>query len=69
MKIFLYYYIITFVYCAIMSFKRWNRDVQAGGLGVSPGLDSIAILMLCWVLAPVDIFLTLFRLAKESFKN
>jgi len=39
---------------------------MAGGLGISPGLDSIALLMMCWILAPVDIFLTWVRLYKEA---
>jgi hypothetical protein len=49
-----------------MSIRKWNRDVMAGGLGISPGLDSMALLIMCWVLAPVDIFLTWVRLYKEA---
>jgi hypothetical protein len=49
-----------------MSIKKWNRDVMAGGLGISPGLESIALLLMCWALAPVDLFLTWVRLYKEA---
>jgi hypothetical protein len=49
-----------------MSVRKWNRDVMAGGLGISPGLDSIALLMMCWILAPIDIFLTWVRIYKEA---
>jgi len=49
-----------------MSFKKWNRDVRAGGLGISPGLDTLALLLMCWVLAPIDIFLTWVRVYKEA---
>ena len=66
MKIFLYYYIITFLYCMIMSFKKWNREVRSGGLGITPGLDTIALLLMCWILAPIDIFLTWVRLYREA---
>jgi hypothetical protein len=66
MNIFWTYYVITFIYCAIMSIKKWNRDVMAGGLGISPGLESIALLLMCWALAPVDLFLTWVRLYKEA---
>lgn len=66
MSVFLTYYLITFLYCIIMSARKWNRDVRAGGLGISPGLDTIAILMMCWALAPVDIFLTWVRVYKEA---
>ena len=30
---------------------------MTGGLGITPGLDVIALLIMCWALAPVDIFL------------
>ena len=66
MSVFLTYYLITFLYCIIMSARKWNRDVRAGGLGISPGLDTIAILMMCWALAPVDIFLTWMRVYREA---
>jgi hypothetical protein len=69
MKILLYYYIITFIYCAVMSIKKWNRDIQPGGLGISPGLDSIVLVLLCWVLAPIDIFLTFVRLSRNFIKK
>jgi hypothetical protein len=39
---------------------------MAGGLGISPGLESIALLLMCWALAPVDLFLTWVRLYKEA---
>lgn len=37
-----------------------------GGLGITPGMDAIAVLMLGWALAPVDFFLTWVRLYKEA---
>ena len=63
---FLCYYLITLAYCIFMQARKWNRDVRAGGLGISPGLDTMAILMMCWALAPVDIFLTWVRVYKEA---
>jgi hypothetical protein len=63
---FLYYYLLTLAYCLYMSSRKWNRDVRAGGLGITPGLDTMAILMMCWALAPVDIFLTWVRVYKEA---
>jgi len=63
---FITYYLICLVYCLYMSFKKWNRDVRAGGLGISPGLDTLALLIMCWVLAPIDIFLTWVRVYKEA---
>jgi hypothetical protein len=63
---FLTYYLICLSYCVFMSFRKWNRDVRAGGLGITPGLDTMAILIMAWALAPVDIALTWIRLYKEA---
>jgi hypothetical protein len=66
MGFFLTYYLTTLAYCIFMSFRKWNRDVRAGGLGITPGLDTMALLIMCWALAPVDIFLTWVRIYKEA---
>jgi hypothetical protein len=66
MGIFWTYYLICLAYCLYMSFKKWNRDMMAGGLGISPGLDTLALLLMCWILAPVDVFLTWVRIYKEA---
>ena len=63
---FLCYYLITLAYCVFMQARSWKRNVRDGGLGVTPGLDTIAILLMCWALAPVDIFLTWVRVYKEA---
>ena len=39
---------------------------MSGGLGISPGLDTLALMIMCWALAPVDIFLRWTRLYKEA---
>jgi hypothetical protein len=66
MGFFLTYYLICLAYCVIMSARKWNRDVRAGGLGITPGLDTMALLIMCWALAPVDVFLTWVRVYKEA---
>jgi len=50
----------------IMSARKWNKDVKVGGLGITPGLDTLAIMIMCWALAPVDIFLTWTRVYREA---
>lgn len=60
------YYLTCFFYCVVMSVKKWNRDVMSGGLGIAPGLESIALIIMCWILAPVDVFLTWVRVYKEA---
>lgn len=49
-----------------MFMKSWSRDVMTGGLGISPGLDTLAILIMCWALAPVDIYLRWVKLYQEA---
>ena len=66
MSVFGIYYLLCLAYCIIMQARKWNREVRAGGLGVSPGLDTLALLVMCWALAPVDIFLTWVRVYKEA---
>jgi hypothetical protein len=63
---FLIYYLVCLLYCLIMSFRKWNRNVMSGGLGITPGLDTLGLLIMCWALAPVDIFLTWMRVYKEA---
>ena len=60
------YYLLCFVYCLYQLVKKWNKNVMAGGLGISPGLDSIMIVIMAPVLAPIDIFLTWMRLYKDA---
>lgn len=66
MQLFWSYYVVCFIYCVIMSVRKWNRDVMSGGLGISPGLESIALIIMCWILAPVDVFLTWVRVYKDA---
>jgi hypothetical protein len=49
-----------------MSVRKWNRDVMSGGLGISPGLESMGLIIMCWILAPIDVFLTWVRLYREA---
>lgn len=60
------YYLICLAYCIFMLTRRWNRDAMAGGLGITPGLDTLGILVMCWILAPVDVVLTWIRLYREA---
>ena len=66
METFFCYYLLTLAYCIIMQARRWKQDVTTGGLGISPGLDTLALLIMCWALAPVDIFLTWVKVYKDA---
>ena len=60
------FYVVSVIYCFFQIAKRWNKDAMAGGLGISPGLDSLAILFLAPFLMLVDVTLTWIRLYKEA---
>ena len=62
---FITYYIICIIYCFIQLQRKYNR-VGVESMGNSPELDSIMVLVMAWVLAPVDVSLTWIRLYKEA---
>ena len=60
------FYVISVIYCFYHLTKRWSRDVRTGGLGINPGLDSLAVVMLAPILMVVDVTLTWVRIYKEA---
>jgi hypothetical protein len=61
-------FIIYYVICVIYCFYQLNKSYKKKGLeyGVSPELDSIMVLIMAWVLAPVDVSITWIRMVKEA---
>lgn len=61
---FFIYYIICIVYC----FYQLNKKYRTRGTdyGTSPEMDSIMVLIMAWVLAPVDVSITWIRMVKEA---
>jgi hypothetical protein len=58
------YYIICIIYCFYQLNKKYkNRGVD---YGTSPELDSIMVLVMAWVLAPIDVSITWIRMVKEA---
>jgi hypothetical protein len=57
------YYIICIIYC----FYQLNKKYKTRGIGygISPEMDAIMVLIMAWVLAPVDVSLTWIRMVKE----
>jgi hypothetical protein len=58
------YYIICIIYC----FYQLNKKYKSRGVdyGTSPELDSIMVLVMAWVLAPIDVSLTWIRMVREA---
>lgn len=63
---FLTYYIICVIYCFYQLFTKYQQRYNEGMIGLSPGLDSIMVLMMAWVLAPIDVSLTWIRWYKDA---
>ena len=63
---FITYYVICIIYCFYQLFRKFNQRYDSGPTGNSPELDSIMVLMMAWVLAPIDISLTWIRWYKEA---
>ncbi len=58
------YYIICIIYC----FYQLNKKYKKRGVdyGTSPELDSIMVLVMAWVLAPIDVSITWIRMVREA---
>jgi hypothetical protein len=60
---FIGYYIICVIYC----FYQLNKRYRKSGVNYnSPELDAIMVVVMAWVLAPIDVSLTWIRLYKEA---
>jgi len=59
----LVYYFICIIYCFYQLNKKYN---QRGLDYASPEMDAIMVLVMAWVLAPIDVSLTWIRMVKEA---
>jgi hypothetical protein len=64
MNWFVIYYVISIVYC----FYQLNKKYKVRGVdyGNSPEMDAIMVLVMAWVLAPVDVSITWIRMVKDA---
>ena len=58
------YYLICIVYC----FYQLNKKYRVRGVdyGTSPEMDSIMVLIMAWVLAPIVVSITWIRMVKDA---
>jgi hypothetical protein len=57
------YYVICIIYCFYQLNKRYRKS---GTEYNSPELDAIMVVVMAWVLAPVDVSLTWIKYYKEA---
>ena len=60
------YYLICVVYCFYQLFKNLNKRYDGSITAQSPELDTIMVVVMAWILAPIDVSLTWIRLYKEA---
>ena len=60
------YYAICVIYCFYQLFTKYQSRYNDGMIGLNPGLDSIMVVMMAWVLAPIDVSLTWIRWYKDA---
>jgi len=60
------YYVICVIYCFYQLFKNLNKRYDSTPTGGSPELDTIMVMVMAWVLAPIDVSLTWIRWYKEA---
>ena len=66
MSIFILYYILCVIYCFYQLFKNLKDRYSNDPFGGSPELDTIMVMMMAWILAPIDVSLTWIRWYKEA---
>jgi hypothetical protein len=60
------YYLICVFYCFFRLYKSYQKKYNDGMIGISPGLDALMVVIMAWILAPIDVSLTWIRLVKEA---
>ena len=60
------YYIICIIYCFYQLFKNLNKRYDGSITANSPELDTIMVVVMAWILAPIDVSLTWIRMVKEA---
>ena len=63
---FVSYYVMCVIYCFYQLFKNLDKRYSNDPTGGSPELDAIMVLVMAWVLAPVDVSLTWIRWYKAA---
>ena len=58
------YYILCIIYCFYQLGKKYK--VRGIDYGTSPEMDAIMVLVMAWVLAPVDVSITWINMVKKA---
>ena len=60
------YYLICVLYCFYQLFSKYKQRYDGSVTSNSAEMDTIMVIVMAWVLAPIDISLTWIRWYKEA---
>lgn len=63
---FIGYYVICVFYCFYQLFSKYKQRYDGSVTSNSAELDTIMVIVMAWVLAPIDISLTWIRWVKQA---
>jgi hypothetical protein len=63
---FVTYYLICVAYCFYQLFKNLSKRYDGSITAQSPELDTLMVIVMAWILAPIDVSLTWIRWYKEA---
>ena len=63
---FTFIYILSIIYCLYKLTKRANDKAMGGGIGETPALDTLMVLVLAPFLASMDIIISFFNFLKRK---
>lgn len=66
MKLLQLYYLITVSYCMFFIIKKNLKQGNDDVIGMTPALDMMMVLMIGWLLAPIDLILRTITLIKRK---
>jgi hypothetical protein len=63
---FITYYIVCVIYCFYQLFRNLNKRYDGSITANSPEMDTIMVIVMAWILAPIDVSLTWIRWTREA---
>jgi len=60
------YYIVCVIYCFYQLFSKYKQRYDGSITANSPELDTLMVVVMAWILAPIDVSLTWIRWYKEA---
>jgi len=66
---FVIYYVTCVAYCFYQLFNKYQERYNDGMIGLNPGFDAIMVVILAWLLAPIEfgmIWISWYKKAEEA---